>query len=76
MQNHSYENDFDLRENETACRTHEGRANRGLLVLSRVRVFGIGPHTPTRFFLGVLPPGRYLPSGTVQSKTESVIRVA
>ena len=22
MQNHSYENDFDLHENETACRTH------------------------------------------------------
>ena len=22
MRNHSYENDFDLRENETACRTH------------------------------------------------------
>ena len=22
MQNHSYENDFDLYENETACRTH------------------------------------------------------
>ena len=22
MQNYSYENDFDLRENETACRTH------------------------------------------------------
>ena len=22
MRNHSYENDFDLHENETACRTH------------------------------------------------------
>ena len=22
MQNHSYENDFDLHENETICRTH------------------------------------------------------
>ena len=22
MQNHSHENDFDLHENETACRTH------------------------------------------------------
>ena len=22
MQNHSYENDFDFHENETACRTH------------------------------------------------------
>ena len=22
MRNHSYENDFDLYENETACRTH------------------------------------------------------
>ena len=22
MQNHSYENDFDLHENEAACRTH------------------------------------------------------
>ena len=22
MQDHSYENDFDLHENETACRTH------------------------------------------------------
>ena len=22
MRNHSYENDFDLRDNETACRTH------------------------------------------------------
>ena len=22
MQNHSYENDFDLHKNETACRTH------------------------------------------------------
>ena len=22
MQNHSYENEFDLHENETACRTH------------------------------------------------------
>ena len=22
MRNHSYENDVDLRENETACRTH------------------------------------------------------
>ena len=22
MQNHSYENDFDLHENETMCRTH------------------------------------------------------
>ena len=22
VQNHSYENDFDLHENETACRTH------------------------------------------------------
>ena len=34
MQNHSYENDFDLYENETACRTHfhmKGFARRQVL---------------------------------------------
>ena len=40
MRNHSYENDFDLHENETACRTHfhmKGFALRPLALKQRHR---------------------------------------
>ena len=45
MRNHSYENDFDLHENETACRTHfhmKGFAL-GLVLKQRHRRLGNGP---------------------------------
>ena len=37
MRNHSYENDFDLHENETACRTHFHMKGFALLRLALIQ---------------------------------------